>query len=122
MSDHNKLYGRDGEDLARKFLERKGYAWAASNYSTRWGEIDLIMEKRGTIVFVEVKRRQNDHFGAPEEAVTRTKREHMIKCALAYLQEGRLENKALRFDVVSIGPLGTRHYPNAFYAGGDYYY
>jgi putative endonuclease len=122
MSDYNQQYGRDGEDLAKAFLERKGYTWVASNFSTRMGEVDLIMKHKTALVFVEVKRRQHDHFGEPEEAVTKTKRAHMIKCALAYLQDKNLQSQMVRFDVVSIGPRGTRHYPNAFYAGHNYYY
>ncbi len=122
MSEHNQRFGRGGEELARIFLEGKGYTWVASNYSTRWGEVDLIMKYKATYVFVEVKRRTNDHFGAPEEAVTQTKRDHVVKGALGFLQEAGMQDQLVRFDVVSIGPLGTRHYPNAFYAGREFYY
>lgn len=122
MSEHNKRYGFGGEELARKYLEAKGYTWVASNFSTRLGEVDLVMKVKSTLVFVEVKRRQNDRFGAPEEAVTKTKRDHMIKGALAYLQELGLQDQRVRFDVVSLGPNGIRHFPNAFFAGGEYYY
>lgn len=122
MSDHNQQLGRSGEQLARLYLERKGYVWLASNYRTRWGEIDLVMRHKARYVFVEVKRRRNDHYGTPEEAVHKTKRNHMVMGALGYLQELKLIDQMIQFDVVSLGPSGLRHFPNAFYAGGEYYY
>jgi putative endonuclease len=122
MSQHNRDFGRSGEELARRYLEEKGFRWVASNLETKFGELDLIMTHGATMVFVEVKRRRDDQFGEPEEAVTRTKKDHMIKSALSYLDSARIQDRMVRFDVVSIGPRGIRHYRNAFSAGGSYYY
>lgn len=117
-----RQYGNEGEDLARGYLENKGYRWICSNFSTRWGEIDLIMSHRQTLVFIEVKRRSGDEYGHPEEAVTFTKKQHLVRAAYVYMQSMPDENLMMRFDVVSIGPTGVRHYLNAFTAGRDFYY
>jgi putative endonuclease len=96
--------------------------WLASNYATKWGELDLVMEEGRILVFVEVKRRQNSRYGEPEEAVSAMKQKHLMRAALCYLQKARVENRMVRFDVVSIGPGGLRHIPDAFSADGSYYY
>ncbi len=114
--------GVTGESQARSYLERKGWRWLASNFRTRWGEIDLVMEEGSTLVFVEVKHRLDASFGEPQEAVTRTKRSHMTKAALEYIQKTGLTDRNVRFDVVAIGPSGLRHYPGAFAAAGNFYY
>ncbi len=111
--------GASGEKLAEEFLRQKGYRWLASNWRTKWGEIDLVMKDGMTLVFVEVKTRQDGQmFGAPEEAVNRPKRAHIIKSALAYLQRSGTEDKPVRFDVVSVGVNGIQHFIDAF--GNDF--
>ena len=122
MSEASNEFGLNGERAAREYLEKKGYRWHVSNYQTRWGELDLVMNDKGTIVFIEVKRRRGDHYGEPEEAVTSTKIRHLEKAAFLFLIRFRLIGKPLRFDVVSIGPGGVRHLENAFLSSGDYYY
>ena len=122
MSDDRKVFGDEGEEEARRFLEKKGYTFVEANFRARSGEIDLIFKDKQTWVFVEVKRRTGDRFGAPEEAITQTKKDHMVKAALSYIQDVGLSDQNIRFDVVSLGPLGLRHYRSAFLAGSDYYY
>ncbi|MFA4829490.1 MAG: YraN family protein, partial [Thermodesulfovibrionales bacterium] len=58
-----KLLGSEGEDLAAAFLKGKGYKIISRNYKTPIGEVDIIAEDKGTIVFVEVKTRTNDSYG-----------------------------------------------------------
>lgn len=96
-----RLLGRKGEDLGARFLRDKGYRVLARNYKTPAGEIDLIAEDNGTVVFVEVKTRSGDAFGQPFEAVDRRKREKLRKVALSYLKRLKSERPA-RFDVLSI--------------------
>jgi putative endonuclease len=110
-------FGDEGEEEALRYLLEQNYSLLAAKFSTRWGEIDLVMRHKEI-----VKHRRNDHFGQPEEAVTKTKQAHLAKAALVFIQNRRLQNKMIRFDVVSIGPLGLRHYPDAFSAGYDFYY
>jgi putative endonuclease len=97
-----KLLGREGEDRAAKFLVKRGYRILERNYRTRSGEIDLIAQDQGVVVFVEVKTRTNDAFGAPELAVTPQKQQRMLKAALAYIKYKKLHQVPCRFDVVAI--------------------
>ncbi len=96
-----KALGNEGEELAVKFLRKKGYDIVAKNYKTPIGEIDIIAKDGDTVVFVEVKTRANDSFGHPFEAVNRTKRRKLKNLALLYLKKQRKEFP-VRFDVISI--------------------
>ena len=122
MSDLRKSIGAGGEEAAREFLVGKGYRWLESNFRTRGGEIDLVMEDRNVLVFVEVKKRRSNEFGLPEEAITRAKIRHMVRTALLYIKLKNWRDKMVRFDVITIDADGLRHYPDAFQAGNDYYY
>ena len=102
MSLLRKLLGREGEDRAAKFLAKRGYRILERNYRTRSGEIDLIALDRGVVVFVEVKTRTSDAFGAPELAVTPKKQQRMLKAALGYMKYKKLHQVPCRFDVVAI--------------------
>ncbi len=102
MSLLKKLLGREGEELAARFLTKQGYRILERNYRTRSGEIDLIALHDGAVVFVEVKTRTSDAFGAPELAVTSRKQQRMIKAALAYIKYKKLHQVPCRFDVVAI--------------------
>ena len=117
MSLFKKTLGREGEDRAAQFLARKGYKILERNYSTRNGEIDLVALHKGEVVFVEVKTRTNDAYGAPELAVTLQKQRRMIKAALGYIKYKKLHQVPCRFDVVAITTT-TGHEPeliqNAF--------
>jgi len=98
----NKLLGKEGEDRAARFLEKKGYRILERNYSTRSGELDLIALHDGVVVFVEVKTRTNAAYGAPELAVTPRKQQRMVKAALGYMKYKKLHQVPCRFDVVAI--------------------
>jgi putative endonuclease len=97
-----KRVGREGEDVAAAFLRKRGYRILERNYSTRSGEIDLIALHRATVVFVEVKTRTSDAYGAPELAVNVRKQQRMVKAALAYIKYKKLHQVPCRFDVVAI--------------------
>jgi putative endonuclease len=102
VSLFKKALGRQGEDRAAKFLTGQGYKILERNYSIRAGEIDLIALHQGEVVFVEVKTRTSDAYGAPELAVNPQKQRRMIKAALAYIKYKKLDQVPCRFDVVSI--------------------
>ncbi len=97
-----KTLGKKGEDIARKYLVKKGYKIITSNYYTRYGEIDIICEKEKELIFVEVKTRRNTNYGSPEEAITKQKIAHLRKAALIYLDKEGKNYKGLRFDVIGI--------------------
>ena len=86
---YKKFLGRAGEEKAAEFLKKKGYKILTKNYKTHIGEIDIIAEDSGTVVFVEVKTRIDDAFGAPSEAVTEKKIRKYEKVATEYLMRER---------------------------------
>jgi putative endonuclease len=110
--------GRRGEEIALRYLARKGYQILERNYRCRYGEIDLIARDGDTLVFVEVKSRKSDIFGMPEESVGRAKQRKISTVALHYLTEKTLHGRRARFDVVSIvttsGEEKITHIPDAF--------
>jgi putative endonuclease len=108
VSLFRKRLGEEGEERAAGFLSRRGYKILERNYRTPVGEIDLIALHRGTVVFVEVKTRTNEAFGAPELAVTPQKQRRMIKAALSYIKRGKLHQVPCRFDVVAISSATER--------------
>lgn len=94
--------GKRGEALAWNFLKKAGYTLLEKNFRTRFGEVDVIAEKKGTIVFLEIKTRTSDRFGLPAEAVDWRKQQKLSRSAEAFLQARRLENCPARFDILSI--------------------
>lgn len=106
MGSDRKRIGSEGEARAAKFLEKQGYRILERNYRAPYGEIDLIALDKGELVFVEVKTRTSDAFGAPELAVNPRKQERMVKAALGYLAYKNLHQMPCRFDVVAISDAG----------------
>lgn len=100
--------GAAGEELAARELARRGYVIRERNWRCAAGEVDLVAELDGALVFVEVKTRRGNQFGAPEESITSAKRTHLIAAAQTYLQEHQWQDCAWRIDVVAIelGPQG----------------
>lgn len=115
--------GSIGEKLAREHLEAEGYAIIDTNWRLGRHEADIIAYYEGTLVFVEVKTRQDDNLGQPEEAVTLSKQRGYIKLANAYMLSRRREEE-VRFDIISIIIRPTnfqlKHIVNAFSAVGLY--
>jgi putative endonuclease len=97
-------HGRVGEDLAHRFLRRRGCTIVARNYHTRSGsgEIDLVAWQGPTLVFVEVKTRRSEEFGAPELAVDAEKRFHLRTAARDYARRAGVPWEQTRFDIVSV--------------------
>ena len=101
MTKHNVTIGYLGENIALQSASQKGMRQLARNVRTPFGEIDLILVQQDTIVFAEVKTRTSDKFGYPEEAVTKTKLEHMMLSAQYYMEENNLTNP-WRIDIVAV--------------------
>lgn len=104
---HRQTLGKQGESLARRELERRGYAILATRFRTRFGEIDIVCSREGTIVFVEVKARRSLKYGSAAEAITPWKRRRIAAMALDYLACHEQLNRPCRFDVVAIDGMGT---------------
>ena len=91
--------GTETEGIAAAFLEKRGLRLLERNYRCRGGEIDLIMEDGGTLVFVEVRLRRNESFGGAAASITAHKQDKLLHAAQHYLQ--RLASQPpCRFDAV----------------------
>ncbi|HEY5791035.1 MAG TPA: YraN family protein [Gammaproteobacteria bacterium] len=99
-----RLDGSAAETLARRHLERAGLRTLACNYRCRGGELDLVMQDGGCLVFVEVRYRHGTAYGRAEETVGATKQRRLVLAANHYLQ--RHGTAVARFDVVAIHPGG----------------
>lgn len=96
-----KQDGDWGEALVEKYLSERGCRIVEREWRCRFGEIDLIAEKDGVLLFVEVKLRTNLQYGAPREYVTVKKQEKLRAAALLYFSERELDVPA-RFDVAEV--------------------
>jgi putative endonuclease len=118
MSRDNVIFGKTGEDLACRELERRGYAIVARRYRRRGGELDIIARDGPTLVFVEVKTRDGCAFGGAAEAVTWATRRRSVRLALDYMARNHVHECPCRIDVVSIhiaeGPPVIEIFQNAF--------
>jgi len=103
-----KELGKKGEEIALRFLKKRGYRIIKRNYVCKMGEMDLIAKEKDTLVFVEVKTRTSTTFGPPQLAVNSSKQRQLSKVALSFLKEKQIEDMKARFDVVAIllGPKG----------------
>lgn len=94
--------GKQGEDLACRYLQSHGYRILQRNFKIRYGELDIIAIIDKTLVFVEVKTRIGKEFGLPEEAVTPRKLREVTQTALLYKSLHPELPEALRIDVIGI--------------------
>ncbi len=114
MKKFNKDKGKIGEDIAAKYLKKKGYEIIKRNYTNEYGEIDIIAADDGYLVFVEVKLRTTEEFGRPAEAITKHKISKISQTASCYIHSKRLYDYPVRFDVIEICDGEINHIENAF--------
>ena len=113
-------FGRWSEKRCERFLLAKGLKTLTRNYRCQMGEIDIVMvDTDGSIVFVEVRSRTEEGLVSPEATITTTKRAHISQTARYFLATHKIEDRPLRFDVVTLllgrsGPPEIQHYPGAF--------
>lgn len=112
--------GRKGEEIARNYLESRGYIILETNWRFSRAEIDIICKDGEILVFVEVKTRSYDSFGQPEEFVSKSKEKLMMDAATVYMHQVNHEWE-IRFDIISIITKGSyhelKHYKDAFFDG-----
>ena len=118
MAYHNEL-GKIGEKLAAEYLINKGYEILAQNFYFDKAEIDIIAKKdNNTLVVVEVKTRNSDFFGDPQDFVTPSKIKLLVKAANEYVISNDLDME-VRFDIIAVIKNKTiekmEHFENAFY-------
>ncbi|MFV0304086.1 MAG: YraN family protein [Moheibacter sp.] len=120
MAEHYD-FGKEAEQLAVQFLEKKKYKILERNYRFQKAEIDIIAHDlvKNEIVIVEVKARKYNSLQKPEEAVTKSKQKLLLKATDAFLINRNL-NLETRFDIISIEKSVSnwtiRHIENAFYS------
>ena len=115
----DKALGARGEDLAHRFLQRSGYVVVARNYrmASGAGEIDLIGWDGDKLVFVEVKSRQSEEYGAPDRAIGPEKQTSVMRAAREYARHAGVPWDRVRFDVVTVvfsTPVRIDHILDAF--------
>ena len=96
--------GRLGEDEAARHLAGLGYRIIARNVRFRFGELDIVAEEKGCLVFVEVKTRTGHEYGTAAEAITPTKQRQLTRLAEVYLSGMGGDGRSCRFDVVTVAP------------------
>ncbi len=118
MTRERLSLGQWGEDLAVRYLRRRGMKILERNFRTPVGEIDIIARQGKNLVFVEVKTRRSRAFGTPQEAVGPTKQRQILRTAQWYLGEGRGRGLQPRFDVLAVCLAAQEpeivHIPDAF--------
>ena len=117
---HNRRVGAWGENLAAEYLAAKGYELLGRNVRTEAGEIDLIARKDGLLVFVEVKTRGSDRFGAPEEAITPLKQQRMEDAAELWLTAHPEETGDWQLDVIAIRLRPENEQPEILHLEGEF--
>jgi len=121
VGDTPRALGESGETVAAAHLRVLGWRILREHYRCSGGEVDLIAEDEGTLVFVEVKTRRGSTFGEPAEAVDARKRARLLAAAESYLASEHGFDQACRFDVVEVvfsrdERARVRHIRNAFMA------
>ena len=115
MKTQNRNTGRLGEQIAEGFLFKKGFELIERNFSTRFGEIDLICRDKDILVFVEVKTKRSLDFGTPEEMFTQNKRRRVMNMGYVYTKGKEVK---CRIDMIAIlldennNLLSLKHYEN----------
>ena len=94
--------------MALEYLRARGYEIVATNWRTRYGEIDIVARDRGTVVVVEVRARRSAGFGTAAESVGPQKRQRLVRMAEAYLQQ-HAPHASARIDVVTVDGGRVEH-------------
>ncbi|MFU8859328.1 MAG: YraN family protein [Cyclonatronaceae bacterium] len=112
--------GREGEEIAVRFLEQKNWTVIDRNYRFMKAEVDIVAYDGKQIIVVEVKTRRGTGFGEPEDSVTDQKKKQLYKATQAWLYERKMEGAPVRFDVIAVilkknaDPV-VRHHEGAFW-------
>ncbi|GIV38639.1 MAG: UPF0102 protein [Thermonema sp.] len=118
MKKTSRGRGREGEQLAARFLQQKGYHIEARNWRYKRYEVDLIACKENILVFVEVKSRRSEAFGFPEQFVNKAQASRIMEAAEAYIHERGWQGN-IRFDIIAIKLVSSgqhliEHFEDAF--------
>ena len=116
MAKHNEL-GKEGENAAAEYLMSKGYSIRHRNWHSGKRELDIVAQKDGELIVVEVKTRRNEEFGKPEEAITDRKIRNIIISTDTYIKRFEID-LPVRFDIITVTgtepPFHIEHIQEAF--------
>ena len=114
MNKHE--FGKQGQNIAKRYLLNKGYVFIAEHFTGTRGEIDLIFKDGDQMVFVEVKTRSSERFGTAFEAITWSKRKKLFDTAIEYLERHAINTDNFRIDgvgvVMGVAEPQLRHWIN----------
>ncbi len=108
------------ESIAEEYLHKKGLKTVTKNFQCRTGEIDLIMLEKNTLVFIEVRFRQDTRYGHPLETITRAKQKKIIRAAQTYLKLTKDSDSSCRFDAIGIH-LNSKNQHSIDWVPGAFY-
>jgi putative endonuclease len=115
-----QVIGKKGEELAQAYLQSQGYKIKETNWKFSHAEIDIIAEKEGVLIFVEVKTKTYTYYGEPEESVDAKKERLICDAAASYMVKNDYEWE-FRFDIISIlltkDSHEMKHFEDAFFPG-----
>lgn len=118
MSAARQAFGELGERIAERWLRRRGWRVVQRRFRTGHRDIDLVVERDGTVAFVEVKARKGAEFGGPVQAVNYRKRKQLERSAMVWIDRHGQESESYRFDVVGVlldgADVRVCHVENAF--------
>jgi putative endonuclease len=118
MSAARQAFGELGERIAERWLLRRGWRVVQRRFRSGHRDIDLVVERDGTVAFVEVKARKGARFGGPLNAVNHRKRKQLERSALVWVDRFGREAESYRFDVVGVlvdgADVRVCHVENAF--------
>jgi putative endonuclease len=118
VSASRQRFGELGERIAERWLRLQGWRVVQRRFRSGHRDIDLVVEREGTVAFVEVKARHGTQFGDPIEAVNWMKQKELIRSASVWIDRHGRVAETYRFDVVGVLVEGdrvrVRHIPNAF--------
>lgn len=122
---NTKEIGIKGENAVARYLKFRLYRILERNYTTKYGELDIIAANRKYLCFVEVKTRSENSFGSPSEYVDNKKQNKLIKTAYAYLKHNPTKLMP-RFDIAEVyhneGNFRVNYIKNAFMVTNENYY
>ena len=118
MSTARQAFGELGEKIAERWLRRRGWRVIQRRFRSGHRDIDLVVERDGTVAFVEVKARRGADFGGPVQAVDHRKRKQLERSAMVWIDRHGRDTEDYRFDVVGVLVDGAAvrvcHVENAF--------
>lgn len=109
MPSLRQAFGTQAENRVADFLVGMGFQLLDRHVTSRYGEIDLLMQDGETIVAVEVKARRNQKFGRAIEGVTDIKLERLSNALHDILEKRGWQGRLIRIDVVTVEPEGVQH-------------